>query len=65
MDNIELSGWTVIISIVLFIFSFYFVLTFIENLHKGDERITKQSKFAAIICLSTALFTPVLTSLLF
>ena len=51
----ELAGWLNILSIVFIILCFYFTLSFIENLHKGDERITKQSKMAAIICLGLAL----------
>lgn len=59
MNNIEPTGWIGIASVLLVIFCFYFTLTFFENLHKGDERITKQSKLAAIICLGLALLIPV------
>jgi hypothetical protein len=60
MNNIETVSWVGIISMILIIFSFYFTLTFIENLHKGDERTTKQSKLAAIICFALAFFIPIL-----
>ncbi|GAB4073164.1 hypothetical protein GCM10028778_07550 [Barrientosiimonas marina] len=53
-------GWIAIISVLLTISSFYFTLSFIESLHKKDERITKQSKAAAIICLGIALILPVI-----
>ncbi|MFD2751798.1 hypothetical protein ACFSUM_15510 [Virgibacillus siamensis] len=65
MFNVETAGWHVIISVLLIIFSFYFTLTFIENLHKGeDERVTKQSKLAAIICFGIALVIPFLIALI-
>lgn len=41
--------------ILLIVLCFYFTLTFFESLRKGDERIIKQSKFAAIICMAIAL----------
>ena len=52
----ELYSWLGVFSIVFIILSFYFTLSFIENLHLNDKRITKQSKRAAIICLGLALF---------
>lgn len=58
LNNIEIIGWPGIISVVLIIFCFYFTLTFFESLHKDDERITKQSKLAAVICLGLALIIP-------
>ena len=61
----EISNWLSVISIVFIILSFYFTLSFIENLHKDDERITRQSKTAAIICLGLALLIPVLFNLIF
>ncbi len=44
-----------IILILLIVLCFYFTLTFFESLRKGDERIIKQSKFAAITCMALAL----------
>ena len=61
----EIASWLSLISIVFIILCFYFTLSFIENLHKDDERITKQSKTAAIICLGSALLIPVLFNLIF
>ncbi|GAA0440717.1 hypothetical protein GCM10008983_17190 [Lentibacillus halophilus] len=60
----SVMGWIAIISVLLTISSFYFALSFIESLHKNDERITKQSKTAAIICLGIALILPVIFSFL-
>lgn len=65
MVKLEIANWLGIISFVFIMFCFYFTLLFIENLHKGDERITKQSKLAAIICLGLAFFIPVLYVLIF
>ncbi|GEL77402.1 hypothetical protein TMU01_16370 [Tenuibacillus multivorans] len=48
----------VIVSVLLTILCFYYTLTFIENLQKGDERVTNQSKMAAIICFALAFIIP-------
>lgn len=37
LNNIEITGWVGIISVVLIIFCFYFTLTFVEYVHKGDD----------------------------
>lgn len=48
--------WLGIVSVLFMIFSFYFTLTFIENLHRSEtERVIKQSKSAAVICFGIAL----------
>ncbi|MCM3454783.1 hypothetical protein M3685_12710 [Heyndrickxia oleronia] len=66
MTDVErVSSLIGIISTILIIFCFYFTLTFFENLHKGDERITKQSKLAAIICLALALIVPIVYNFVF
>lgn len=65
MNNIETVSLGEIISILLIIFCFYFTLTFIENLGKGDERTIKQSKIAAVICLGLALIIPIFNSFIF
>lgn len=59
MTPLFTGNWIGIISTVCWILCFYFTLTFFENLRKGDERVTKQSKIAAIIFLSLALLLPV------
>lgn len=61
--NIESMHIIGIISIFLFLFSFYFTLSFIESLFKGDVRITRQSKLMAIVCLILSLSIPVLYAL--
>lgn len=59
----EIAGWLWSISGVFIVLSLYFTLSFIEGLKKSEERVTKQSKAAAIICLGLALFIPAITSL--
>ena len=58
MSRMEVSregiGMSIIL-ILLIVLCFYFTLTFFYSLCKGDERIIKQSKFAAIICMAIAL----------
>lgn len=56
----EIALWG--ISSVFIVLSLYFTLSFIEGLKKSEERVTKQSKAAAIICLGLALFIPILAS---
>lgn len=63
MFGLESAHLIGIISILLFIFCFYFTLNFIESIHEGDGRVTKQSKLMAIVCLVLSLFIPVLYNL--
>lgn len=65
MNGIETTDWIGVISVLLLTFCFYFTLTFIEELKKGDERIIKQSKISAIICLGLALIIPIVYNLVF
>jgi hypothetical protein len=63
MSSIGLQGAGEIIGLIcsaLIVLCFYFTLTFFEHLQKGDERITKQSKIAAISCVGLALIIPIL-----
>ena len=52
------EDWLGILSMILIVLGFYFGLTFIQYLKVGDERIIKQSKFAAIFCLAAGLLIP-------
>ena len=54
------EDWLGILSTILIVLGFYFGLTFIQYLKLGDERIIKQSKFAAVFCLATGLLIPAL-----
>lgn len=61
MSSLGLLGtgnWLEILSTILFIVSIYFTFTFFEHLKSGDDRIRKQSKVAALICISIALMIP-------
>lgn len=54
--EVSSDGIVKMIFLILFIvLCFYFALTFFKSLRNGDERITKQSKFAAIISMAIAL----------
>ncbi len=58
MASMEVSREGIGMSPILILFivlCFYFTFIFFEALRKGDERIIKQSKFAAIICMAIAL----------
>lgn len=63
--NLEIPSWVGIASIVFHILTLYFVLSFIDSRHKDDERVAKQSKTAAIVCLIIALLFPALYSLIY
>lgn len=53
-----MEDWLGILSTILIVLGFYFALTLIQYLKLGDERIIKQSKFAAVFCLATGLLIP-------
>ena len=46
------------LSTLLIIASIYFTFTFFEHLKSGDDRLRKQSKTAALICIAIALMIP-------
>ncbi|WHX28006.1 hypothetical protein QNH47_09210 [Virgibacillus halodenitrificans] len=60
----EIATWVNVIVVISLIICFYFTLTFFENLPKGDERVSKQLKVAAMICFGIAFLLPLLLSLL-
>lgn len=68
MSNMGMFGmgsWVGIVSALLFVASFYFTLTFFEQLKSEDERVRKQVKVAAVICLTVALLLPAVYQLYF
>ncbi|KYG60143.1 hypothetical protein [Planococcus maritimus] len=68
MSNMEMFGlgsWTGVVSAFLLVASFYFTLTFFEQLKSQDARLTKQAKIAAVICLVIALLLPAVYQLYF
>ena len=65
MDNINLMGagnWIGVLTTILIVLCFYFTLTFFQYLKSDDERLVKQSKLAAVICLALGLLIPALYS---
>ncbi|WP_203333600.1 hypothetical protein [Planococcus beigongshangi] len=52
------GSWIGILSIILLICGIYFTFTFFEYLKDGEQRLRKQAKFAAIICIAAALLVP-------
>lgn len=56
--------WIGIVISILIILCFYFTLTFFESLRNGDTRIIKQSKIAAVVCLTITLVLPMAYSLI-
>lgn len=52
-----------ILSTLLIIAGLYFIFTFFEHLKSGDDRLRKQSKTAALICIAIALMIPAFYSL--
>ncbi|GGB62263.1 hypothetical protein GCM10007199_30230 [Fictibacillus barbaricus] len=63
MSLIDVDHWVVMLSLILIILCFYFTLTFFHYLKLGDERMIKQSKLAAVICLALSFLIPVINSL--
>ena len=47
-----------LISPIMFIGCFYFTLMYFQHLKSGDERLIKQSRLAAVVCLAIALLVP-------
>lgn len=61
MSELGLLGtgnWLGILSTILLIVSIYFTFTFFEHLKSGENRLRKQSKIAALICIAGALMIP-------
>ena len=60
MNFMGAGNWIGMLSTILIIICFYFTLTFFQHLRLNDERVVKQSKLAAVICLAIGLMLPVL-----
>lgn len=54
--------WFKIIPVLLAVLGFYFTLTFLEHLKSEEQRIVRQSKLAAVICIALALIIPLLNN---
>lgn len=57
------GNWLGILSIVFIVLCLYFTLTFFQYLKQEDARLTKQSKFGAVICLAVSLLIPAIYNL--
>ncbi|QBQ07095.1 hypothetical protein E2C16_07915 [Sporosarcina pasteurii] len=56
------GNWIGIFTTILIVLCFYFTLTFFQYLKSDEERLVKQSKLAAVICLALGLLIPALYS---
>ena len=52
-------GWIGLISPTMLIGCFYFTLVYFQYLKNGDERLIKQSRLAAVVCLTLAFLIPI------
>jgi len=61
MDNLNIVGganWINILAMVFIVVCFYCTLMYFQYLKEGDDRLIKQSRLAAVICLAIALLVP-------
>ena len=61
MDNLNIVGsanWINILVIVFLVACFYCTLTYFQYLKEDDDRLIKQSRLVAVICLAIALLVP-------
>ncbi|MFS0636966.1 hypothetical protein AB1K84_13785 [Mesobacillus foraminis] len=66
MENTALMGtgnWLGILSAILMVLCFYFFLTFLQHLKAGEQRLIRQSKIAAVLCLAVSVLVPLLYNL--
>lgn len=60
----SLIGLLNLVSPIMLIACLYFVLMYLQHLKDGEERLIKQSRLAAVICLAIALLVPALFNIL-
>lgn len=58
----NMMGWLGLISPVMLVACLYFVLMYFQHLKNEEERLIKQTRLAAIICLAIALLVPAIYS---
>lgn len=61
MDNLNVIGnanWINILAMVFIVLCFYCTLVYFQYLKEGDDRLIKQSRLVAAICLAIALLVP-------
>ena len=61
MENVNVFGsanWINILAMIFLVLCFYFTLMYFQYLKEDDDRLIKQSRLVAVICLAIALFVP-------
>ena len=61
MDNLNIVGsanWINILAMVFIVVCFYCTLMYFQYLKENDDRLIKQSRLVAVICLAIALLVP-------
>ncbi|ALS76340.1 hypothetical protein AUC31_14550 [Planococcus rifietoensis] len=61
---LETQRWLEILSVVLLIIGFYFTFNFFEYLKSDEDRLRKQAKIAALICIAGAFLIPIFYNIL-
>ena len=61
MENLNVFGsanWINILVMIFLVLCFYFTLMYFQYLKEDDDRLIKQSRLVAVICLAIALLVP-------
>ena len=61
MENLNVFGsanWINILAMIFLVLCFYFTLMYFQYLKENDDRLIKQSRLVAVICLAIALLVP-------
>jgi hypothetical protein len=62
-SQIGAMDWLAMVTPVFWVLCFYFALLYFQHLKNGDERLIKQSRLAAVICLALALLVPAMSNI--
>ena len=52
------ANWMNIVAMIFLVLCFYFTLMYFQYLREADERLIKQTRLVAVICLAIALLAP-------
>jgi len=61
MENLNVfssANWINILTMIFLVLCFYFTLMYFQYLKENDDRLIKQSRLVAVICLAIALLVP-------
>ena len=61
MENLNVfssANWINILVMIFLVLCFYFTLMYFQYLKENDDRLIKQSRLVAVICLAIALLVP-------